>query len=131
MVSSFSPLVVEALGKLTLVHVIGEIDITNYTELLDAIDAGAERSFGPLVVGFVECPYIDTSGLTALVTAHRKYGKRLHVVVPEGSKLRRIFEATGLHRALLVHCDFRTAIADAHAQVKVCHEEILATGRDG
>ena len=119
MVTSFSPVVVESLGKLTLVHVIGELDITNYMELGDAIAMATERSSGPLIVGFVECSYIDTSGLTALVTAHRKYGNKLHVVVPEGSKVRRIFEATGLHRALLVHADFRTAIADANAQLQV------------
>lgn len=108
-----APVLVETLGKLTLLHVMGELDIANYMELSEAIDDAAERSTGPLIVGFVECTYIDTSGLTALVGAHRKHGRRLHVVVPQDSKVRRIFEATGLHRALLVHDDFRAAIADA------------------
>lgn len=108
-----APVLVETLGKLTLLHVMGELDIANYLELSEAIDEAAARCSGALIIGFVECTYIDTSGLTALVGAHRSYGKRLHVVVPPDSKLRRIFEATGLHRAMLVHDDFRTAIADA------------------
>ncbi|MGH7684807.1 MAG: STAS domain-containing protein, partial [Vulcanimicrobiaceae bacterium] len=108
-----APVFVETLGKLTILHVMGELDISNYMELSEALDDAAGRSSGALIVGFVECTYIDTSGLTALVGGHRKYGKRLHVVVPHDSKVRRIFEATGLHRALLVHDDFRIAIADA------------------
>ena len=108
-----APVLVETLGKLTLLHVMGELDISNYMELSEAIADAAGRSSGPLIVGFVECTYVDTSGLTALVGAHRKYGKRLRVVVPPDSKVRRIFEATGLHRALLVHDDFRAGIADA------------------
>lgn len=115
MVTSFAPVLVERLGKLTLMHVMGELDITNYLELGEAVDAAAGRGPDPLIIGFVECTYIDTSGLTALVIAHRKYGRRLHFVVPSESKVRRIFEATGLHRALLVHGDFRAAIADASA----------------
>ncbi len=62
------------------------------------------------MVAFVECTYVDTSGITALVSAHRKFGKRLHVIVPHDSKIRKIFEVTGLHRTLLVHDDFRAAI---------------------
>jgi anti-sigma B factor antagonist len=108
-----APVFVETLGKLTLLHVMGELDISNYMELSEAIDEAAERSPGALIVGFVECTYIDTSGLTALVGAHRKHGKRLHVVVPQDSKVRRIFEATGLNRVLLVHDDFRKGISDA------------------
>ncbi|MGH7661811.1 MAG: STAS domain-containing protein [Vulcanimicrobiaceae bacterium] len=108
-----APVFVETLGKLTILHVMGELDISNYMELSEALDDAAGRSSGALIVGFVECTYIDTSGLTSLVGGHRKYGKRLHVVVPHDSKVRRIFEATGLHRALLVHDDFRIAIADA------------------
>jgi len=113
---TFAPVLVETLGKLTLLHVMGELNVTNYRELSDAIDDAAARSSGALIVGFVECTYVDTSALTALVSAHRNYGKRLHVVVPPNSKVRPIFEATGLHRALFVHDDFRTAIADATAR---------------
>ena len=110
---SCAPFVVESLGKLNLVHVIGELDIGNYAQFAEALTALAREKAGPIVVGFVECTYIDTSGLTALVQAHRALGRRLHVVVPPISNVRRMFEATGLHRALLVHNDFRVALAEA------------------
>lgn len=116
--STFAPVLVESLGRLTLVHVIGELDITNYVEFSEALERAASTNDGPLLVAFVECTYVDTSGLTALVAAHRKYGKRLHVISPLDSKTRRIFEATGLHRALLVHDNFRTGIDDATAQLQ-------------
>lgn len=113
MMTSIAPILVESLGKLTLIHVMGEIDITNYVEFGEAIDAAASRSSDPVIIGFVECTYIDTSGLTALVAGHRKYGRRLRAVVPRECNVRRVFETTGLHRALLMHDDFRTAIANA------------------
>lgn len=122
MMTSSAPVVVETLGKITLIHVIGELDIGNYMDFSDALDEAVACSTEPVIVGFVECTYVDTSGLTALVTAHRKYGKRLHVVVPYASRVRRIFEATGLHRALLVHDDFGTAIADASASTRTMEQ---------
>jgi len=109
-----APFLVESLGRLKLLHVFGELDMTNYIEFADAMDhAAGDDAEAPLIVGFVECTYVDTSVLTALVNAHRKHARRLHVVVPRDSNVRRIFEATGLHRVLLVHDDFRAAIADA------------------
>ena len=108
-----APIVVERLGKINLIHVLGELDISNCSELTAAIDAAGTSNEGAIVIAFVECTYVDTSGLAALVAAHRKYGPRLHVVVQNESKIRRMFEATGLDRALLIHPDFRQAIAEA------------------
>ena len=116
MTTTFAPVTVEPLGRLTLVHVLGELDITNYHELSEALERTGEGSSDPILVAFVECTYMDTSGITALVSAHRKFGKRLHVIVPHDSKIRKLFEATGLHLALLVHDDFRAAIEDATSQ---------------
>ena len=113
MTTAYAPFLVERLGKFMLLHVIGELDIGNYTEFSDAIDRAAEAAPGPLIVAFLECTYVDTSGLTALVRAHRTYGKRLHVVAAPDSKVYRIFEITGLHRALLLHKNFRVALAEA------------------
>lgn len=121
MATAFAPVLVESLGKLTLVHVLGELDISNYMEFSNALDAAAMQSSGPIIIAFVECSYVDTSGLTALVNGHRKYGKRIHVIVPPESNVHKIFQTTGLHRALIVHDDFRTAIA--HASAQDCHPE--------
>ncbi len=113
MATMFAPFMVEPLGRLTLVHVLGELNITNSSELSQVLDRASEGSSNPILVAFGECTYIDTSGITALVGANRKLGERLHVIVPHNSKIRKIFEVTGLHRTLLVHDDFRAAIEDA------------------
>lgn len=117
MTTAFAPVIVEPFGRLTLVHILGELDISNYHEFSDALERAAEGSSDPILVALVECTYIDTSGITALVGAQRKFGKRLHVIVPPNSKIRKIFEATGLNRALLFHDEFRAAIEDATAQL--------------
>jgi anti-anti-sigma factor len=117
MTTAFASIMVEPLGRLTLVHVLGELDISNYRGLSEAIERAGEGSSDPILVAFGECAYIDTSGINALVSAHRNIGKRLHVIVPHDSKIRKIFEATGLRRALLVHDDFRAAIQDATSQL--------------
>lgn len=119
MATAFAPVLVESLGKLTLVHVLGELDISNHLEFSEALDSAANRATGPIIIAFVECSYIDTSGLTTLVSGHRKYGKRMHVIVPPESNIHKIFQTTGLHRILVVHDDFRTAIADASAQLQL------------
>jgi anti-anti-sigma factor len=128
MTTTFAPVLVESLGRLKLVHAFGELDISNSMELSDAIDRAAASSSDPILVSFVECAYIDTSSLTVLVNAHRKYGKRLHVIVPFSSPVRRIVEVTGLHRALTVHEDFRSAIEDASSQLTPLTPSVTASG---
>ena len=46
-----APVLVETLGKLTLLHVMGELDISNYMELSEAIDDAAWRASGPTYRG--------------------------------------------------------------------------------
>ena len=111
--TTIAPIVVERLGPMSLSHVLGELDIGNCSELAGAIERAGEANTGPIIVAFVECTYVDTSGLTTLVEAHRSYGRRLHVVVTPESKIRRMFRATGLDRSLSMHDDFRVALAEA------------------
>ena len=82
-----------------LVAVRGDLDLHTAPELREvlgnAIDAGRSR----IIVDLTETSYMDSSGLTALVVAHkrvRKTGGQL-VVVNVDPSIGRTFEITGLH----------------------------------
>jgi anti-anti-sigma factor len=54
------------------------------------------------VVDFTGCRYIDSTVLTVLVRASKKNGDALHVVIPLGSHIRRIFAITNLDRMIRI-----------------------------
>jgi len=82
-----------------LVAVRGDLDLHTAPELREvlgnAIDAGRSR----IIVDLTETSYMDSSGLTALVVAHkrvRELGGQL-VVVNVDPSIGRTFEITGLN----------------------------------
>ena len=50
-----------------LVKVAGEVDVSNASELRDAIDAKLPETTGELVVGLADVPYIDSTGIDYFV----------------------------------------------------------------
>ena len=69
-----------------LVKVAGEVDVSNASELRDAIDAKLPETTGELVVDLADVPYIDSTGIGVLVgAAHRaqKQGATLVVARPQ------------------------------------------------
>lgn len=69
-----------------LVKVAGEVDVSNASELRDAIDAKLPETTGELVVDLADVPYIDSTGIGVLVgAAHRaqEAGKQLVVASPQ------------------------------------------------
>lgn len=72
-------------GAATLV-VAGEVDVSNASELRDAIDAALATEPTTLEVSLAEVPYIDSTGIGVLVGgAHRaaSAGSRLVVSQPQ------------------------------------------------
>jgi len=65
-----------------LVKVAGEVDVSNASELRDAIDAKLPETTGELVVDLVDVPYIDSTGIGVLVgAAHRAQERGATLVV--------------------------------------------------
>ncbi len=65
-----------------LVKVAGEVDVSNASELRDAIDAKLPETAGELVIDLADVPYIDSTGIGVLVgAAHRAQEKGLSLVV--------------------------------------------------
>ena len=82
-----------------LVAVRGDLDLHTAPELREALTRAIDEGRNRLVVDLTETSYMDSSGLTALVVAHKRVRKLggLLVVVNVDPSIGRTFEITGLH----------------------------------
>ncbi|MDE2573173.1 MAG: STAS domain-containing protein [bacterium] len=85
----------EAFADADVVHVLGEVDLSNAADLANAVLALADES-RRVIVDLSGCSYIDSSTLNVLVHLQGEFGPRLRSVVPERSRLRRLFEIARL-----------------------------------
>ena len=77
-------------------HVVarGELDMLAAPPLLRLVDELAEE-VRSIVLDLREAEFIDSSGFSAIVRAHRRLGERLVLVRPQG-RVARALTATGL-----------------------------------
>ena len=82
-----------------LVAVRGDLDLHTAPELREVLGRAIDEGRNRLVVDLTETSYMDSSGLTALVVAHKRVRKRggQLVVVNVDPSIGRTFEITGLH----------------------------------
>jgi anti-anti-sigma factor len=78
-----------------VLHVFGEVDLTNVEELRGAIDRAAADGLH-VIVDLATCSYIDSTILSVLMRASETYAGRFQIVVPAGGIVRRIFTITSL-----------------------------------
>jgi anti-anti-sigma factor len=74
---------------------IGNVEILE-ASLMDALGINDE----PLFLDFSETTYLDSTVLSLLVRTRQLVGTRLTIVVPPRTKVRRLFEITGLVKGL-------------------------------
>lgn len=89
------------------VHVTGEIDIVNGTDVTAGLRSAAELEPRPasVVVDLTGVPFLDSSALGALLDAGRRLRERdiaFRVVIPGGAPTRRVVELVGLVEVLNV-----------------------------
>jgi len=78
-----------------LVAVYGDVDLKTARSFRGALDEAAQDGKRRLIVDMSEVPFMDSSGLAALIGAQKAFADtRLIVVCPDN--LRRIFEVTRL-----------------------------------
>jgi anti-anti-sigma factor len=94
---------VESLDQVTIIRVKSDLDIASVDTLESAIDLAASTSKLPIVVSLAACPYCDSTGLRLFVAASKKLAGRFALVVPPGSRCHRVFEITGLKKALPIY----------------------------
>jgi anti-anti-sigma factor len=89
----------ESLSWAEVLAVTGELDIAAAT-WFDEVVASKLSGGLPLVIDLSGCNYLDSTILNVLIRAANAAPKRVGVVVPPDSRLRRIFHITGLEGAL-------------------------------
>jgi anti-anti-sigma factor len=97
-----------------LVRVRGEVDISNATRLLAAIEDALTNETPALTLDLTGTTYLDSAGVQILfVLAERLKDRRhqLRLVVPKESPVRAVLELTGLQK--LVPIDAGPAAAEA------------------
>lgn len=85
-----------------LIKVAGEVDVSNASELRDAIDAKLPEVAGELVVDISDVPYIDSTGIGVLVgAAHRASDAGASLVVARPQRnVARVLGLLGVGRDL-------------------------------
>jgi anti-anti-sigma factor len=80
--------------QLVMVH--GDVDLKTAREFREALDDAAQDGKPRLIVDMLEVPFMDSSGLAALMGAHKALRAHTQLVVVCPDNLRRLFEVTRL-----------------------------------
>ena len=95
----------------------GEIDLSNATEITDALLGGVPNEALGLVIDLSDVSYLDSAGVRMLAELDHRLGWRaqvLRVVAPEASRSRRVLVIAGLERVLALDA----SIEDARTQMQ-------------
>jgi len=97
----------------------GEIDLYNVATLEEKLQEALSKDNDALVVDLSKVAYLDSSGLSALISAYKNLdvrGGRLYVIAPPQSyAVRRVLEITRVHEFISV-CDSIEAISSDPAK---------------
>jgi anti-anti-sigma factor len=107
---------VETHDDIPVARIEGEIDMTNTEPIGDRLRGLLSNRNAALIVDLEPTTYLDSSGIAllfGLVEALRRRQQELHLVVPEGSPLRRVIGIAGLDQAVPTHPTLETALASA------------------
>jgi anti-anti-sigma factor len=108
---------VEMAGGVPVVAAPGEIDVTSADDLRTALVAAAARGHGTFVVDMSLTRFCDSSGLHALVAAHRRAqaeGGEMLLVVPDAAVLR-VLAITGVDQVIPNFVSLDEALVQAPA----------------
>jgi len=106
------PLSIELLrvGRRVVVVVGGEIDVASVDELNAAMREAEAWQPLELWIDLTDVEFMDSTGLTALLLAHRSRREALALICPDGS-VRRLLELAGVDRIVPVHANRAAAQA--------------------
>ncbi len=86
-------------GGVCVLRILGEVDMSNASELLAAVGAAVPNDVPCVVVDLAETVYLDSAGVQVLFALAGRLHARRHqvsVVVPQDSPIRAVLELTGL-----------------------------------
>ena len=96
-------LTIAAEDGVVIASLAGEIDLSNATEITDALLGGVPNEALGLVIDLSNVSYLDSAGVRMLAELDHRLGWRaqaLRVVAPETSRSRRVLVIAGLERVL-------------------------------
>lgn len=79
-----------------LVEVHGDVDLKNARSFRNALDEASQDAKPRLIVDMSNVPFMDSSGLAALIGAQKAMRAKTRMIVVCPENLRRIFEVTRL-----------------------------------
>jgi anti-anti-sigma factor len=100
----------------------GEIDLSNATEITDALLGGVPNEALGLVIDLSGVSYLDSAGVRMLAELDHRLGWRaqsLRVVAPETSRSRRVLVIAGLERVL----SLETSVDAARTSIEGSNQE--------
>jgi anti-sigma B factor antagonist len=84
------------------VQIYGDVDLKTARSFRGALDEAAQDGKPRLIVDMSEVPFMDSSGLAALIGAQKAFRESTQLVVVCPDNLRRIFEVTRLDSIVAV-----------------------------
>jgi anti-sigma B factor antagonist len=101
------------MGAVTIVSVTGDIDVTNYYQMLEAVERALWAGSKQLVVDLSGVPFMSSAGLVAMQSIVEQVaaaGARL-AVCGTGGAVHRLLQITGFTATLDIYPDLAAAVA--------------------
>ena len=93
-----------------LVQIYGDVDLKTARSFRNALDEAAQDGKPRLIVDMSEVPFMDSSGLAALIGAQKAFREQTRFIVVCPENLRRIFEVTRLDSIVSVVASYPEAL---------------------
>jgi anti-anti-sigma factor len=96
-----------------VLHIFGDVDCLSAEEFAVAIEEAITVD-EMLIVNLTRCRYMDTTGLSTLVRAKKRFGSSLMVLVKANTLIERLFRMTGLDGVLPVVTELQPREGEGH-----------------
>src|SRR3954454_2115327 len=105
-------------GDVRVAHLVGELDLSNATDIADALAAAAEEATLGLVIDMSGLTHIDSAGVRLLFDLRRRLSVRrqtLALAGPPGGRICDVLEMAARHEPLPVARPLEEAVAGVRA----------------
>jgi anti-anti-sigma factor len=92
-------------GSTHLVHIAGEVDLSNARDVIDAVGHAVPDDVTLIVLDLTDTTYVDSAAIATLFRLSERLRDRrqdLRLVVPQGSPIRAVVELTRLSQVIPV-----------------------------
>ena len=112
--NQLAQLSVERVGHASVVRIRGEVDMSNATDVLAAIESSAGGGVSAVVVDLTHVDYLDSAGariLFALAERLAATRQAFRLVVPEGAPIRAALDLMGVGSAVPISSDVESGLS--------------------